>query len=257
VSILNKYLSGIILILIVIACTRLNPQNETSTPISHTSWDTLLQRHVNSLGLVNYKGFINDSIALNQYLKLLTKNTPNNSWTESEQLAYWVNFYNAFTVKLITNHYPIKSIKDIGSGIQIPFINTPWQISFISIDNEWYSLDDIEHNLIRKNFAEPRIHFALVCAAVSCPTLRNEAYRPDLLESQLNNQAILFLSDTSKNKITEEHIEISKLFRWYKNDFTTATSLISYLNQYVPFAINENADIEYLEYNWNLNEKTN
>lgn len=244
-----------IFLLIITGCTQINPHNETSTPIKHTIWDMLLHKHVDSLGLVNYQGFMSDSIQIDTYLEILSNNAPNSRWSKNEQLAYWINLYNAYTIKLIINHYPLKSIKDIGASIQIPFVNTPWQIEFIKIGTEFYSLDDIEHNIIRANFAEPRVHFALVCAALSCPKLRNEAYQGKILERQLTDQAVDFLEDTSKNILTEEHIMISKIFWWFKGDFTNTTSLIEYLNQYAPITINSDAEIDYKDYSWTLNEQ--
>ncbi|MDH5365950.1 MAG: DUF547 domain-containing protein [Cyclobacteriaceae bacterium] len=246
---------SIILLLTIAACYQIKPQNENSTPVKHTIWNMLLQQHVDSLGFVNYKGFINDSIQLDTYLEILSENAPNDRWSTNEQLTYWINLYNAYTIKLIIKHYPLKSIKDIGASIQIPLLNTPWQIEFIEIGNKYYSLDDVEHNIIRENFKEPLIHFALVCAARSCPKLRNEAYQGETLEVQLTDQFINFLSDTSKNVVSKKHIEVSKIFWWFKDDFTKKTSLIEYLNQYAPIEIDVDAQIEYKDYNWELNEK--
>ena len=105
----------------------------------------------------------------------LRKGHPNDKhWTETEQLAYWINAYNAFTVELILDHYPVASIRDIKEGV--PFINSVWDIDFIKIEGKTYSLNDIEHRILRREFDEPRIHFAIVCASISCPKLRNEAF---------------------------------------------------------------------------------
>jgi len=230
-------------------------EGKSSKTPNHIAWDKLLHKHVNSTGDVDYRGFIKDSTLLNDYLHELAINAPNDMWPKTDQLAYWINLYNAATVKLITNHYPITSIKDIGSGIQIPFINTPWKIEFIKINNQIIDLDKIEHGIIRKEFEEPRIHLALVCAAKSCSSLRNEAYQGASLNEQLTNQAHIFLSDKTKNNISEDHIVISKLFKWYGGDFKKETTLIEYLNQYSPTPINKEADIDYMDYDWALNEQ--
>ena len=116
-------------------------------------------------------------------------------------MAYWINAYNAYTIRLILNHYPVKSIKDIGSSIQIPFVTTPWADKFFSIGGEKMSLDNIEHGTLRKKYDDPRIHFALVCAAMSCPRLRNEAYAAARLDAQLDDQGRDFLGNPAKTSL--------------------------------------------------------
>lgn len=229
--------------------------NEISEVPSHALWDSLLNSYVDDIGLVDYRGIIKDSLLLNEYLNQLSKNAPNHDWSTDDQLAYWINLYNAATIKLITQHYPIISIKDIGASIQIPFVNTPWQLEFININGENIDLDKIEHGIIRKEFDEPRIHFALVCAAYSCPKLRNEAYQGFTLNLQLNDQAKSFLEDKTKNDISSSQIEISKLFKWYGGDFKKKTTLIEYLNKYSNVSIDKDAEIEFMDYDWRLNER--
>lgn len=222
---------------------------------SHEMWDRLLKKHVTADGKVNYKGLIKDSVEFNIYLKLLSDNSPDEkTWSADEQKVFWINAYNAFTVKLITRYYPIKSIKDIGSKIQIPFVNTPWDVKFIVIGNEKMDLNNIEHGKLRKKFNDPRIHFAIVCASRSCPILLNEAYDAARINQQLDNQAKAFLKDTSRNKITADKPQLSKIFDWYKMDFNKKESLIEFLNHYAPVKINSNAKLDFLSYNWELNE---
>ncbi|MDZ4796479.1 MAG: DUF547 domain-containing protein [Bacteroidota bacterium] len=222
---------------------------------SHETWNTLLRKHVTEAGNVHYKSFQSDSIELQKYLKLLSNNPPNETiWTVNEQKAYWINAYNAFTIQLVLKYYPLKSIKDIGSSIQIPFVNTPWDVKFISIGNEKMDLNNIEHGQLRKKFDDPRIHFAIVCASKSCPVLLNEAYDPARLEQQLDKQAKVFLADTFRNKIAADKIQLSKIFDWFKGDFTKNGSLIDYLNKYALVKINANAENSYLDYDWSLNE---
>lgn len=224
-------------------------------PVSHEQWNQLLKKYVTTDGKVNYKGFLKDSIELNKYLQLLSDNPPDESaWSSQEQLAYWINAYNAFTIKLILKYYPIKSIKDIGSSIQIPFVNTPWDVKFINIGKEKMDLNNIEHGVIRKKFHEPRIHFSIVCASRSCPKLRNEAFTADRLEEQLTAQAKDFLSDSFRNKVSADELQLSKILDWYSMDFPKGEKFIEFLNKYSPVRINKNANITYLDYNWNLNE---
>lgn len=224
-------------------------------PPSHEAWTKLLKKYVNNDGLVNYKGFIKDIKELDAYLATLTNNPPDDKWSKTDQLAYWFNAYNAFTVKLITMHYPVSGIKKIAPDVQVIFVNTPWDKNFFKIGNDKFSLNDIEHKTLRKKFSEPRMHFALNCASISCPKLLNEAYEAEKLDKQLDNQARAFLADKSKNIITPDKVQISKIFSWYGKDFTKTGGKIDFLNKYSPVKINRNADIDYLDYNWDLNEK--
>lgn len=242
--------------ILCLSCGAINPSMEGTTPVDHSIFDALLKTHVDPDGNVDYKALLQDSAKLNQYLKLLSDNPPNaRSWTPNDQLAYWINAYNAFTLQLIINHYPVKSIKDIGSKIQIPFVNTPWDIKFIRIGDKKYDLNNIEHNILRKNFNEPRIHFAIVCASFSCPKLRQEAYVGTKIEQQLTEQAKDFLANKHKNMITAEKIKISKIFSWFKGDFTENGSLTDFLNRYAPVSIQKDADVSFMDYNWILNEQ--
>ncbi|MCK5368247.1 MAG: DUF547 domain-containing protein, partial [Cyclobacteriaceae bacterium] len=168
---------------------------------------------------------------------------------------YWINAYNAFTVKLIIDHYPLESIKDIGSAIQIPFVNSPWDIKFIEINGKKLDLNNIEHSILRKKFDEPRIHFAINCASFSCPKLRREAYVANNLDVQLEKQAIQFINDLERNSISGSHAEVSKIFSWFKGDFTKEGSLVDFLNQYSNTEIGKESKISYMNYNWALNEK--
>ena len=226
-------------------------------PPDHQAWTQLLQKYVDQEGQVDYKGFNKDRKALKAYLELLENNPPNPSnWSEAEQLAYWINAYNAYTIDLILEYYPLKSITDIGSKIQVPFVNSPWDIEFITIKGQKYDLNNLEHNIIREEFDEARIHFALVCAAVSCPKLRREAYTSEKLDQQLNEQAREFLANPSKNKINPNNIRISQLFNWYEGDFTRNGTLIGFLNRHAPVKVSPNAKVEFMEYDWSLNEQS-
>jgi len=219
---------------------------------SHDGWTKLLQKHVTEQGNVNYKGLVKDSVELNAYLELLAKKVPDDSWTYEEAKAYWINAYNAFTVKLIVDNYPVKSIKELGGSIYK--VNTPWAKDFIVLEGDDYSLDKIEHGILREDFADPRIHFAVNCASYSCPRLRNEAFTADDLERQLDEQASYFINNKTKNKITASSIQVSKIFKWFKGDFTKGQTVIEFLNKFSDVKINEDADVDYLDYGWDLNE---
>jgi hypothetical protein len=223
--------------------------------VSHDGFDRLLKQHVDSRGVVDYHGFIKDSVKLNAYLRLLSENPPQKSWSRNEQMAFWINAYNAYTIKLITKYYPLNSIKDIGSKIQIPFVNTPWDIKFIQIGKDRYDLNNIEHGILRKKFDDPRIHMVLVCASKSCPVLLNEAYHPARLDDQLTNQSKAFLDDSTRNQVSARHPKLSRIFSWYGMDFNTNGNTVKdFVNRYAAVKIPDDATIDYMEYDWTLNE---
>jgi len=217
---------------------------KTTKVFNHSAWNDLLQKHVFRNGNVDYKGFITDSESFEAYLNSLSENEPQNSWTKAEKFAYWINAYNAFTVKLIIDNYPIKSIKDIVK---------PWDKKFILIGNDLVSLNHIEHKILRK-MDEPRIHFAIVCASVSCPKLQNIAFDAVNLESQLTNATKEFLEDSTRNNFSENSIEISKIFKWFASDFKQDGSLIDFLNTYSEITISQKASKRFMDYDWDLNE---
>ncbi|MEQ8628825.1 DUF547 domain-containing protein [Ekhidna sp.] len=224
--------------------------------VSHKSYDELLQKYVDEKGMVDYKGLKGDRPKLKSYLSILETNPPQNNWTRDQKLAYWINAYNAYTLELILEHYPVESIKDIGSTIKIPFVSTAWDIKFINIGDEEYDLNNIEHGIIRKEFDEPRIHFALVCAAVSCPKLQRRAYVPEKLDDQLAKATTEFLANPEKNEFKNANqATLSKLFNWYGGDFKKNSTLIEFINQYAPIKLSKNAEIEWKDYNWALNEQ--
>jgi len=223
---------------------------ETAIP-DHSAWTELLDLYVTETGKVNYKGFIEDKVRLEEYLNTLSSFPPGENWRTQDKLAYWINAYNAFTVKLIVDNYPLKSIKDIANGL--PMINSPWDIKFFKIGETDFDLNTIEHEILRKQFDEPRIHFAINCASFSCPRLRNEAYETEKLEEQLEEQASLFINNPDKNLISSSNTKLSKLFSWFESDFLKDGGVKSFIKKYNQ-SLNENSKIEYLEYIWTLNE---
>lgn len=257
-SFIKFTLSGLLVsLLLAFTCTTKTTDEYThAAPVDHSAFDELLKKYVNEKGLVNYKGFKSEMKTFDQYLGMLSKNPPASSWSKNEQMAYWINAYNAFTIKTVLKHYPLKSIKDIGSKIQIPFVNTPWAEKFFTIGGEKMSLDNIEHGTLRKKFDDPRIHFALVCASISCPRLRNEAFTAEKLDAQLDDQGKDFMNNSAKNKISKDQAKLSKYFDWYKGDWNNkGQSVVKWVNKYSSTKINENTKIDYLDYNWNLNEQ--
>lgn len=246
---------ALVISVVVFSCQSSTLGMAGTTPPSHQIWDQLVKAHVKPSGLVDYKGFIKDKAKLEQYLKLISENAPDRkTWSKNQQLAYWINAYNAFTVKLIVDNYPTQSIRDLGPKLKIPLIKDVWHYKFFKIGGVESSLDEIEHSILRKEFDEPRIHFAINCASVSCPPLLNEAFMPEKLESQLQKVAFAFINDPTRNKINPDKVQISAIFSWFQGDFTKKGSLIDFLNQYAKVKIKSNAKVSHLDYNWNLNE---
>ncbi len=219
---------------------------------NHTIWDALLKKNVREDGLVDYKAFIKDQDRLKEYTKTLSNNPPATSWTNNEQLVYWINAYNAFTIALVVKHYPVKSIKDIAGNI--PMINSVWDLKFFKIGGIDFDLSTIEHEILRKKFDEPRIHFAINCASISCPKLRREAYTASRVDNQLEEQAVIFITSPNYNKITPNHVYLSKIFEWFKTDFTRNQDILQFLSQYTRVTFDDKVIFEYFPYNWNLNE---
>ena len=218
-------------------------ENFSEVP-SHQKWNALLQKNVNSNGDVNYKAFVKNKAELEAYLKLLQDNSPAKNWSKNDKLAYYINLYNAGTVKLIVDNYPVKSIKDIRS---------PWDKDVVAIGDKMYSLGYVEHKVLRK-MNEPRIHFAINCASYSCPKLVNKAFLADTIEAQLENAALDFIADKKRNIISANKVELSEIFKWFKGDFTENTTLIGFINKYSATQVNDNAKVKYIDYNWSLNE---
>lgn len=220
----------------------------SADPVDHASWDAMLKKYVSPKGNVNYKAWKQDTLPLVAYLKSLSAHAPQKTWTANQKKAYWMNAYNAFTVRLILDRYPVKSIKNIGGFID------PWKIKFFSIGGQRMDLNHIEHKILRVEFNDPRIHVGINCASYSCPRLSNIAFTESNVEAELEKLMKEFVNDPTKNKISAGKIELSEIFNWFEKDFTKNGSLIDYLNKYANVKINPKAKKTYLSYNWNLNE---
>ncbi len=219
-------------------------KSETMHQMDHSIWDGLLKKYVSD-NLVDYTSWHRDQKELNEYIHQLSSNHPRETWSRNAKLAYWINAYNAFTVKLILDHYPVKSIMDIHGG-------KPWDVIWIQIGNKKYSLNQIEHEIIRPEFGEPRIHFAVNCAALSCPPLGRTAFTEKNIENLLDKQTREFIGNKQMNTIGKNKLEISQIFEWYREDFT---SLISFIQKYSSISIDPGAIIHFKEYDWALNSR--
>jgi hypothetical protein len=219
----------------------------------HIQWDVVLKTNVklvNKQTLVDYKAIKLSPVLLSNYLTSLEKLTKKefDTFTSNQKLSFWINAYNAYTVKLIVSKYPVKSIKDTGSLFQ-----SAWSKKFISLFDMMYSLDDIEHKIIRKNFKEPRIHFAVNCASIGCPNLLLEPFVATTLDIQLDNAAKAFLRDTTKNKLKGDTLLLSKIFDWYGDDFIKSDgSVKAFVGKYIKLP--KKLDIGFMSYDWALNK---
>jgi hypothetical protein len=219
-----------------------------STKADHTKWNELLKAHVSSSGNVDYPGFKNDIHKFDEYLVEIREHAPMKDWTKNERKAFYINAYNAYMIKFIITKYPVKSPKDVKfSGKSI------WDFRMVQIGPTKYNLTQIEDNILRK-MGDPRIHFAINCGAKSCPKLLNEAYTAEKVSSQLTAATKKFLANEAHNSISPKKVKISKIFEWYAEDFKGENTLVKFLNKYTSVTVNADAKVEYLDYNWALNE---
>ncbi len=238
----------------------------------HSEWDQLLKRHVHRLDegastAVDYQGMLQDNAALKTYLARLSavNSAQFNDWDKHTQLAFLINAYNAWTVQLVVEAWPdLNSIKDLGN-----WFRSPWQRRFIPLLGQHLSLDDIEHELIRGSgrYKEPRIHFAVNCASISCPALRQEAYVGQRLTLQLEQQTLSFLGDRQFNRLEQDTLFLSSIFKWYREDFERGWLGLDRLEGFLinygdalglssaqqTQLLQGDLNIEFLDYDWRLN----
>lgn len=228
-------------------------------------YTSLLQKYVQQ-GKVNYKELCKNP-DLSNYISSLEASDPEHITDDKSRLAFWINAYNAYTLKIICDYYPVKSINDLHSGglaLGSVFKTTIWDKDIVVINHKNTSLNNIEHRIIRPEFQDFRIHFALVCAAKSCPALRSEAYEGLTLDQQFDDQAKLFLSDSSKNRFDNaaQKASISKIFDWYQKDFgNNKNEVLLAISKYLPDQIRKSIqsapdkwEVAYTNYDWSLNE---
>ncbi len=244
----------------------------------HTVFNTLLGKHVlrvsgGNASQLRYQGMAQERAALKLYLDSVSAvpRAEFNGWSKPQRMAFLINAYNAFTIELVLTKYPaLQSIKDLGSLIQ-----SPWKKKFFTLFGEATSLDDIEQTMLRQRGAydDPRIHFALNCASIGCPMLREEAYVAERLDAQLDAQAERFMSDRSRNRYNGANggngeLEVSKVFDWYGRDFELGhhgiASVAAFMARYalrlsdVPAEQEkvraQAARIRFLDYDWRLND---
>ncbi|QBG48722.1 DUF547 domain-containing protein [Verrucomicrobia bacterium S94] len=216
---------------------------------TYESYNQMLTDYVEA-GSVHYAGLKADPELLQDVLEKMghVKKTEFNQWSMKHQLAYLINLYNVSTLQLVTLHYPVKSIKDIGS-----FFKGPWDQKIVPLFGEMITLNTLEHKIIRRWYREPRVHMALVCAARGCPPLRSEAYTAVLLDAQLDDQSRTYLSSPEGLVIDRVQgvVYLSAIFKWYGDDFE---SVEGFVEQYGRHALT-NLKITYIDYDWSLNKQ--
>jgi len=227
---------------------------------SHAGLTRVLSEYVDA-ARVDYAGLQAEPDALDHYLSDMERVTSEqfDAWEEAQQLAYLINRYNAETLRLIIDHYPIKSIKNIGNVLK-----GPWDQPIVRLFGETITLNTIEHEILRKEYQEPRVHFALVCAAVGCPPLRAEAYSATRLDTQLEDQGRIFMANQKKNyyDADKQVLQLSPIFKWFRTDFETEKrSLQAFVAPYFSQATaallaDRKAKLKFTYYDWSLNSQS-
>lgn len=270
-----RYLSSVLLTILALSSVVSGQE-----PVDYTLYDRVLKTHVDADGYVDYQGLKNHPDELNAFVRQLAQVDENTlkSSPERSQIAFWLNAYNALTLKLIVDHYPIKAsfFRSLVYPKQsIRQIAGAWDKITFTVAGKPYTLDHIEHQILRKRFKEPRIHMALVCAARGCPPLRQEAYRGPRLDEQLDDQTRRFLQNPQKFRIDKPHrvVYLSSIFKWFGSDFipvygTTSKfqdfkpeerAVLNFISQYVTddvraFLLEGRFHLKYLKYDWTLND---
>ena len=228
----------------------------------HSLFDGLLKKHVVK-GMVDYEAFAQAG-SFKDYLQGLEKADPA-KLADRERLAFWINAYNAYTIALINKYEERGSIKNIAEGIGFERAKGAWKQPIVQVGGKTYTLDEVENEIIRKQFREPRIHFALVCAAMSCPPLRSEAYTGAKLDAQLDSQARRFILDEARGSwvdVKKAVVHASRIFEWYKDDFGGSDAAVGrFIAQYhadspeKQLLLDGHFKMEYLDYDWTLNSR--
>ena len=243
------YIIAIILVAVILG----SPGLSQASTVDHEIWADLLGKYVKPGG-VDYSGFKAEEDRLDQYLKVLEDTDPE-KLSRNEQYAYYINAYNAWTIKLILSGYPeITSIKELGN-----FFKSPWEKEFVRIDGRLTTLDDIEHNILRPRFKDPRVHFAINCSAISCPPLRPEPYRGQTLDQQLEDSTRSFVNDENSYRLDGNNLFVSRIFKWFSEDFSDG--VLGFYLKYAEGNLKEKLaaqrgtlKVKYLNHDWSLND---
>lgn len=247
-------IAAILLVFSFSAITGSQTIASTALAIDHSLFGELLKKYVKE-GKVDYAAIKTEEVKLNRYLAILENVNPQ-SLPRNEQFAFYINAYNAWTIKLILTKYPdIKSIRELG------FLNAgPWKKKVVRLKGEMVSLDHIEHDILRPRYKDPRVHFAINCAAKSCPPLRSEPYLADILDQQLDRATRSFINNPKSYRFDGRVFYVSRIFKWFSEDFNE--DAIGFILQYAAGDLkkklgthSEKFNVKYLDYDWSLNGK--
>lgn len=244
---------------------------DTETDLDDSAYARVLSLYVDETGLVDYAGLASNRADLDAFVRLLARLDPSSTarWSQPRQMALWINAYNALTLKAVLDHYPVKSIKDIGS-----VFNSVWDKLTFDVMGDELTLNEIEHDILRKRYADPRIHLAINCASMGCPPLLNQPFRADALDAQFARQAERFFADPAKFRIRRDKdtVYLSPVFKWFGTDFVPAygarivrpgvgareNAALNFAADHVPaddraYLETARIKIKYLGYDWGLN----
>ena len=225
----------------------------TGTAVDNSLYGELLKKYVRD-GKVDYAGFKTAEAKLDRYLKIL-ENVDPGRLSRNQQFAFYANAYNAWTIKLILSGYPgVTSIKDLGS-----LLKSPWKKKIVRIDGKVISLDHVEHEILRPRYKDPRVHFAINCAAKSCPPLRPEPFNGNILGRQLDDSTRSFINDPKSYRLEGNELYVSRIFKWFSEDFNDDVFgfFLKYTAGNLKKELKANSDrikVNYLPYDWSLNE---
>lgn len=229
--------------------------------IDHTPWDNLLSRHVRTsdqgVNLVDYHGFsTGDRTMLADYITILS-GVPISQFNRDQQLAYWVNLYNALTVRVVLDHYPVESIRDIDISPGL-FATGPWDKKLISIEGENLTLNDIEHRIMRPIWRDPRIHYVVNCASIGCPNLRDRAYSGTEIDTALDRAATAYVNDPRGVSVVDGKVSVSKIYDWFIEDFGGSEGMVlRHLQRYAAPELAARLEVigklSDVHYDWSIN----
>jgi hypothetical protein len=228
---------------------------------NHAPWDTLLQTYVresaDGINRFNYRGLANspaDRQALDRYIASLEGTAPSRL-NRADQFAFWANLYNAVTIDVVVERYPVRSIRDIKPH---PLAIGPWGVPRVTVEGRRLSLDAIEHEIMRPTFADPRVHYAVNCASIGCPNLQRQAFRGATLEAQLDAAARAFINHPRAVQVTPRGLRLNSIYQWFRVDFGTEAQLRTHLQRYaapgLAAQIAASPRIAGYGYDWSLND---
>lgn len=230
-----------------------------SATLDHSAWGNFLQKYVrphpSGVNRVAYaKVERSDQKELYRYIEQLTQ-VPISQFNQDEQLAYWINLYNALTVKVVLDHYPVMSIRDIKSGF---FSVGPWNKKLATVEGEKLTLNDIEHRILRPIWKDPRIHYAVNCASIGCPNLQPVAFTGSTANMLLDKAAVEFVNHPRAVSIERGRLVVSSIYVWFQEDFGNSDKgVIEHLQRYADSGLNDSlsnlTDIAADRYDWSLN----